>query len=109
MIQLPLMKTKNGCFYNQVHRSANAAIYSLRYSPSKSIVGYEVFKITVSKPWTLPDGTVIPEQEHFPSNEEIGGIGFSYDTIKSAMKKFEELDGSHEPRKEGQSCLPCQP
>jgi hypothetical protein len=94
MITLPLTKSKNGCYYTQIHRTARTALYSLAYSPKGKVIGFEVFKIRIAPARTLPNGVPVPEQEHFPSNEEFGKIAWSFTTQRTAMKKFEELEAN---------------
>lgn len=102
--KLPEYKFKNGYVYHQIKRNDKAAIYEQSVEKDCDgvvglIVGYEVFKIIVGKPYSLVQkhgnkkGQVYnyPAAEKFPSNEDGGKTLWCYDTLQEAMKKFEEL------------------
>jgi hypothetical protein len=103
--KLPATKKKNGYVYKQVSRSDKAAIYEqivekdINGIPG-TIIGYEVFRIIVGKPYVLiqKHGTKkgqkysYPSSEKFCGNEDFGKIAWSYDTLQSAMNKFNELN-----------------
>lgn len=100
--KLPQTKSKNGYIYTLVTRSDKAALYKLTNEkyPEDTSVGYEVFRITVSKPYSLVQkhgnkkGQVYnyPAAEKFPSNEDFGKTAWSYMTKATAMVRFDELN-----------------
>jgi hypothetical protein len=91
MRKLPAIRKKNGCFYKQVCRSDRTAMYSLSYTDGGEIIAYAVFKIRVDDAFVL-HGVEVPEQEHFPCNEDFGKIAWSYTTREFAQVKYDELE-----------------
>ena len=102
--KLPQTKTKNGYKYVLVTRNDKVALYEQRVEKEINgevglIVGYEVFKIVVSKAYSLVQrngkkkGEVYnyPAAEKFPGNEDFGKIAWAYNTKESALTKFNEL------------------
>ena len=104
---LPQTKSKNGYAYRQIKRNDKAAIYEQSVEKDINgkiglIVGYEVFKIVVSKAYSLVQrngkkkGEVYnyPAAEKFCGNEDFGKIAWAYNTKESALTKFNELSNS---------------
>lgn len=101
---LPKTKSKNGYAYRLVRRSANAAIYEQKIEKEINgdvgkVVGYEVFVISVGKPYSLVQkhgkkkGQVYnyPAAEKFPGNEDFGKSAWSYTSLEAANNKFNEI------------------
>ena len=104
---LPQTKSKNGYAYRQIKRNDKAAIYEQSVEKDINgkiglIVGYEVFKIVVSKAYSLVQrngkkkGMVYnyPPAEKFCGNEDFGKIAWAYNTKEAALVKFNELSNS---------------
>jgi hypothetical protein len=99
--KLPQSKLKNGYIYTLVTRNDKAAIYSMKNEkfPEDVSIGYEVFKISVGKAYSLVQkhgnkkGQVYnyPAAEKFASNEDGGKTLWTYTTKDAAMKRFAEL------------------
>jgi len=100
--KLPLTKSKNGYVYVQVKRTADTAMYSMtneKFAEDDS-VGYEVFRVLVSKPCTIQQKSGVkagmfyqyPASEKFPGNEDFGKIAWAFHTLEEAKKKFAEID-----------------
>lgn len=93
---LPETKTKNGFNYELVKRSKNAAIYKQSTSDNV-VIGYEVFKIVISKAVEIPDKNTgklykQPTREKFPGNEDFGKIAWAYTTIGPAENRYKEIE-----------------
>ncbi len=99
--KLPQSKLKNGYIYTLVTRNDKAAIYSMKNEkfPEDISIGYEVFKISVGKAYSLVQkhgkvkGKVYsyPAAEKFCGNEDFGKTAWAYTTKDAAMKRFTEL------------------
>ena len=105
--KLPKTKSKNGYAYCQIKRNDKVALYEQRVEKEingevGTIVGYEVFLITVGKPYSLVQkhgkkkGEVYnyPAAEKFPGNESFGDWAFAYCSKDAALAKFNELSNS---------------
>jgi hypothetical protein len=92
---LPETKNKNGCHYKLVKRTEKTAMYSQQYIIDREIqdkiVGYEIFKIKIT-PAKEFKGVLFPEREQFPRDEDFGQTAWTYSTLETTEKKFEELD-----------------
>jgi hypothetical protein len=97
--RLPQEKKKNGYNYHLVKRSEHAAIYNQVHPDYPDVSAYEVFKIVITKPTVLIDRRTNkeypqPAKEKFPGNEDGGKTLWTYITLESAEKKFEEINTS---------------
>ena len=77
----------NGFVYRQVKRTKAKALYA-QYNEGGMLLAHELVKITV-----LPAGVVFkktyPDREHYPSNEEVGKLGWSITSDpKTALELF---------------------
>ncbi|OAM90341.1 hypothetical protein AW736_00560 [Termitidicoccus mucosus] len=73
--------------YTQVKRTGNIALYQFgRIDP-----GFEVVRIRIAKPHSLPSGSSLPWHEVYPSTEDFGRDGWYYRHEEDALKKFHEL------------------
>jgi len=98
MKEVPETFKHHGFLYKLVKRTSAVALYSQELP--EGIVGYEVHKIRKSKPGTTkyrnPDGTIRlverEEREYLAGDEDFGYFGWSYQELKNAEKKYEELN-----------------
>jgi len=100
--RLPKFKKRKNVLYNQVERSAMAAIYSQAYPANPDfIIGYEVIKIKkveltgekldryrqlIHQPDYPP--TIY---EAFPGDKQSGTFCWTYSSLQMAQTKFSEL------------------
>ena len=94
--KLPKQLERHGFSLKQIKRIANIAIYEAKYLGATSrskIQGYIVAKITHAKEGILPDGTVVPAREAFPSPSKFGKYGWFYmpKSLETATTHFDEL------------------
>ena len=87
MVKLPIEINKNNLTLRQIRRNDKKAIYSVSLPGSDKIVGYEVWKVIISKEQQC-FGKTIPEREQPPSNECFGKKAWSFPTIELAEKNF---------------------
>lgn len=85
-----------GFIYNKVKRNNFKAIYSQHNiddcgNEILEPIGYEVFRISVLKEGEL-FGIYYPEREKFPADRDFGVTAWSYRTLASAEKKYEEIN-----------------
>lgn len=80
----------NGCLFEQVKREGQAAIFALRYAENGPVIGYDTVLIQV-EPAGEVFGKPVPERERMPSSSEYGRFGWSFSSLETAGKKFEEL------------------
>ncbi len=90
---LPEHLHRRGVYYDLVKRTGNVAIYSLRYSQGKRIVGFDVFRVLVRKGGAFR-GKILPPYEQFPIDSAYGQTAWSFDTEKTANRKFDQLVGA---------------
>lgn len=76
--------TKLGFTFTQLKRNKNLAVY---LKTKGKIKNYEVITILSHKDYFV-NNVLIPAAETFPSSEQWGIYGFSYQTEAEAMKKF---------------------
>lgn len=88
---LPLEIKKRGCLYKQVKRTSKVALYSLCYEKGKPPIGFDVFRVRISRETTF-QGRLYPPSEIFPSDTNYGQYAWSYTTEETANKKYEELN-----------------
>ena len=101
MKPLPLKIKRRGVFYEQVRRTDNAAIYSLRYEDGGRIIGHDVFKVRQVGERCF-HGNIIPPYEQFPPDEAFGAWAWSYTTLQAADAKYNELIFEEE-KKQGEA------
>lgn len=83
--------------YNKIKRNNFKAIYSQHNIDvdgneiKDHIVAYEVFRISTLKAGEL-FGSYYPEREKFPSDTAFGVTAWSYKTLESAEKKYNEIN-----------------
>jgi len=85
-----------GYIYNKVKRNNFKAIYAQHNidDDGNEVIkprGYEVFRISVLKEGEL-FGNYYPEREKFPSDTAFGLTAWSYRTLESAEKKYQEIN-----------------
>jgi len=113
MIIKPLVKKFNsrGSIYEQVRREGDLAIYSLRYTSSSPIIGFDVVRVCQTTlevyngifrdPLRRIQGNPDDVVESYPSSSQWGYKAWSYTTLPYAEKKFMELKESEQ--KEGEN------
>jgi len=84
--------------YTLVQRTGNIAIYVAPISAEvPDVVMYEVVRVRVANPTTLPSGAVLPWREVYPSPESWGSHGWTYtsashgDPLQAARGKLASL------------------
>ena len=78
-----------GFNFKQLARDGDFAVFS-KTKDSWSHEAYEVIKVGRHNGYVL-GGVTIEPAETYPSSEQFGVAGFSYQTKEKALKKFEEL------------------
>lgn len=89
MKTLPTQFHKRGFSFKQIERKNGFAIYS-KFKLNTKILSYEVIEILSHNGYTLGN-TEIPASETFPSSEQWGIKGWTYDDLTAAKKKFLDL------------------
>lgn len=79
------------CWYRQIERTGQVAIYSMAYSDNGPIVGYDLFIIKIGNPHTFPNGIAVGKRELFPHDEAFGSYAWSYTTYQRAKEHFDKL------------------
>lgn len=74
--------------YNLIEREDNKAIYSQSYEGE--IIAYEVFKVKVAKEIEL-FGTIVPEHEKFPGDNDFGVTAWSCKTYEKALERYHNI------------------
>jgi hypothetical protein len=87
---------KNRFVYTLVKRAGKLAIYS-QADKDGTVTAYEVFKIKKSYAGIAPNGTVLPEREKFPSNEDFGRSAWSVPTLALAQGILAKLEADETP------------
>ncbi|WP_235299531.1 hypothetical protein [Portibacter marinus] len=82
---------KNGFIYQQIRRSAKAAIYKQVDPKTEDVIAFEVFKISIQRSRTF-EGRFFPKKEKFPSNEDFGKIAWSVKSLARALLIFNKLN-----------------
>ena len=82
---------KRGIYqYNLIKRIGMIALYAqCRPKTPDKVCGYAVVRIRKRKPCKLPNGTILPYRETFPSPSRFGHDGWFY------MKKNKEIALAH--------------
>jgi hypothetical protein len=91
MKKLPLEIIKKGFVYTQIKRVKDTAIYkqkSLDVAVKRE--WFEVIKIKSHNGMTLGGNYIMPS-EMYPSSTQWGVLGFTYQSLKDAEIKFEEI------------------
>ena len=101
MVPLPKVKMHDGFEYTLVKRTKDVAMYTMvnKKIEEDISVGFEVFRIKISKPVSLMQksgpkkGTWYhyPESEKLPGKEDFGKTAWFYRTQKMADEKYNEL------------------
>lgn len=86
---LPLEFTRNGWNHVQIMRAGHACVYRRWRDGGKPHL--EVILVTRTKETEFPPGVIRPAGERYPSSEDWGSKGWTYNHESDAMKKFEEL------------------
>jgi len=81
---------KNGFDFTELKRKGNIAIFR---GENKGISTYEVIKVKSHNGMNL-HGAFIEAKEYPPSDEEWGAKGWTFQTLKGAENKFNELEKS---------------
>lgn len=74
--------------YVQIAREDHKAIYSQSYEGK--IIAYEVFKVKLAKETEL-FGTIIPEHEKFPGDNDFGVTAWSCKSLDKAMERYHKI------------------
>jgi hypothetical protein len=85
---LPEEFTASGWTFKQLRRENNKAIYIK--TKGNGLESFEVIRISKHETYEIA-GNSIPAAECYPSNEQWGDLGWSYNDIKEANKKFNKL------------------
>ena len=90
MKQLPIQFTKQGFNHEQVRREGDVAIY--RRAPASGAYQhhFEVVRIESHNGYTIA-GVHCPPSETYPTPEQWGSRGWTYNDAESANAKFSEL------------------
>jgi hypothetical protein len=91
MIELEREITTHGRVLRQRKREGRIAIYELHH-PVAGLIGYEVIVIEIRKAGEV-FGREYPDREAYPSNEDWGTLGWSYQTrdLAGALKRYATL------------------
>lgn len=91
MRKLSTTVSKNGFDYKQVDRNDFKAIYS-QHTKDGILIGHEVFIIKVGKEAEI-FGTIVPEREKFPSDNDFGVTAWSVGKdLGAAMSRYNSID-----------------
>ena len=84
---------KNGYNYIMQKRTAKTAMYAqyILDDIEKPIM-YEVFRVFITKANKLPNGTISPDHETFPSDSVFGKWAWTYTNLEDAEKRFVEIE-----------------
>jgi hypothetical protein len=85
---LPEKIYRRDVFYDLYRRSSNVAVYALRYVPGGHIVGFDVFRVRVTRENRFVGDIMV---ECYPHNSDYGLTAWHFDNIKAATTKFEQL------------------
>lgn len=89
MEKLSTRISKNGFLYTLIKRTETKAMYEQR-TKDGLLISHEVFKVKVIKEGEV-FGTVQPEHEKFPSNEDFGVTAWSVKNRELAEIKYENI------------------
>lgn len=82
---------KKGDFdHKLVKREGDCAIY-WRKAPHHRDAHYEVIVVQHFKDRSFPDGRVVPAGEGYPSSEQWGTAGWTYNSLPEAEVRFNKL------------------
>lgn len=89
----PLQETysRNGTNYKKIAVGQKAAMYQ-QFMPNGTPIGIEVFVLRVQPEFRFPNGTINPSKIAFPSSESGGSWMWSYSTLASAQKRYDEIE-----------------
>lgn len=90
--KLPKSLTRCGYRLDQIHRSPNAAVYSVTDIETGTAHGFEVFQIKVQSERTTPNGIHFAHKERYPANEDFGVWAFAPRTKEKAFQIFGEME-----------------
>lgn len=82
---------RHGYEFERINRIGPIAIY--KRSRCNRVVSFEVLVLRATPERTLPDGTIVPAKERYPTSSEWGEYGWSCTSLDRAQSKFEELTG----------------
>jgi hypothetical protein len=82
---------RHGFEFERLCRVGPIAIY--KRSRRDRLVSFEVVVLRPTPERMLPDGTIVPAKERYPTNSEWGEYGWSCTSLDRAQSKFEELTG----------------
>jgi hypothetical protein len=93
MKALPEVFSMNQFAYRQISRIGNVALYqkTKHFSAWGLFKTYEVVVVQKMEKHIWPNGDITPAHEHMPGNEQWGLYGWSCQTHKRALKKFQEV------------------
>ena len=80
--------TKNGFRFEQVERRGDFAVYRKSKGKAES---FETIKITRHDGYTIA-GATIPAGECYPSSEQWGANGFTFNDQQKALEKMKQLE-----------------
>ena len=87
--RLPENFIKDGTSYQQIKRENNFAVYQLTHADS-GLVEFETIKIGGHSGYTLGDQYTEPS-ETYPGRALWGMVGWTFPSLKDALKKLNEL------------------
>ena len=82
--------TKNGFAFEQVERRGNFAVFR-KAKPGRKSQSFETVKITRHDGYTIA-GVTIPPGECYPSSEQWGTHGFTFNNPIAALAKMSQLE-----------------
>jgi hypothetical protein len=88
MDKLPITLKRNGCKYTQLFRDERKAVY--RQEVSETSIWYEVIKIKIEAGAEV-FGIWIGEHERYPCTSDWGKMGWTFRSLKNAIKKYDAL------------------
>jgi hypothetical protein len=83
--------TKKGFKYTQVVRKGDKAIFTQERTEKGSIIkNYEVVVIKKHNGYEI-GGNIIPPSEVYPSSTQWGTLGWTFQNLEDARKKYDTL------------------
>jgi hypothetical protein len=91
MKKIETVFTKKGFKYTQVVRKGDKAIFTQERAEKGSVMkNYEVVLIKKHNGYEI-GGSVIPPSEVYPSSTQWGALGWTFQSIEDARKKYDTL------------------
>lgn len=90
MNRLPTVFKKNDFDHLLIKRDGDFAIF-WRKAPHHQDAHYEVIVVQQKPARTFPNGDSVPERECYPSSEQWGTAGWTYNSLADAEVRFRKL------------------